>query len=195
MAWSIALLVYVVLQFVAFMFVLVATPIDMYRFRIGSVHSFFPDHCITLWGVKVVCSNLAYESSSDAEWALCPTRRDRFRAAQAFAVISIFVYLAAFLLGVIMLFCCRYLRWVCLALNCFGAVTVCIVWVAIVVSYNRDDGDDCFVVAEFYNYGIGFFLLLVAWVLDILNIPVLLLLWHDCCSGGSVKSIDNESQV
>nr|CCM20292.1 Putative amastin-like protein [Leishmania guyanensis] len=166
----------------------------MYRFRIGSVGTHYPNHCITLWGIKAVCSNLAYESSSDVHWELCPLRRDRFRMGQAFAVISIFVYGMTFVLGVIMLFCCRWVRWVCLTLNIVGAVTLCIVWVAMVVSYYRNDGNDCIVVANFYNYGIGFFLLLVAWVLDIANIPVLLLLWHDYCSGGSVKSIDKESQ-
>nr|CCM20297.1 amastin-like surface protein, putative [Leishmania guyanensis] len=61
--------------------------------------------CVTLWGFKRDCISTLYIGVSDKWWFDCTSRRDRFRAAQGFAVISVFVYGAAFVLGVIMLFC------------------------------------------------------------------------------------------
>ncbi|CAJ1013910.1 Amastin surface glycoprotein, putative [Leishmania lindenbergi] len=192
MAWTIGLLIYVVVQFVAFLFVLVATPIDMFRIR--PRFTFAPNQCLTLWGIKNNCSTTVYDIRSDSRWATCTPRRDRFRVAQAFAVISIFVYGAAFVLGVIMLFCCRWFRWVCLALNSVGAVTVCIVWACMAVSYNRDEGTGCQELRIVYSYGAGFVLLLLAWVLDILNIPVLLFLCQDSDSGENGNEAESKSQ-
>ncbi|CAJ1004855.1 putative Amastin surface glycoprotein [Leishmania naiffi] len=193
MAWTLGLLIYAVVQFVAFFCVLVATPIDMFFFR-STISTSFPKRCITLWGSKLSCSSTMYSVYSDILWALCPARRDRFRAAQAFALISIFVYGAAFVLGAIMLFCYRWLRWVCLTLNVVGAVTVFIVWVAMAVTYNKNDGDDCILVKTFFTYGAGFVLLLLAWLLDIANIPVLLLLCREGDSGESGKATEKKSQ-
>nr|CAJ2471614.1 unnamed protein product [Leishmania braziliensis] len=192
MAWSIGLLIYVVVQFVAFLLVLAATPIDMYRFRNPDGRS--PNQCITLWGLKITCSGSSYDFDSDDIWEDCPPRRDRFRVSEAFAVISVLVYCAAFVLGVIMLFCCRYLRWVCLALNSVGAVTLWIVWVCMAVSYHKNEGPDCEPIKEFYTYGAGFVLLVLAWLLDILNIPVLLFLCQDSGSGENGKETENKSQ-
>nr|CAJ2471608.1 unnamed protein product [Leishmania braziliensis] len=192
MAWSIGLLIYVVVQFVAFLLVLVATPIDMYWFRNPDGDS--PNECITLWGLKITCSGSSYDFDSDGLWESCPPRRDRFRVSEAFAVISVLVYCAAFVLGVIMLFCCRYLRWVCLALNSVGAVTLWIVWACMAVAYHKNEGLHCQPIKEFYTYGAGFVLLVLAWLLDILNIPVLLFLCQDSGSGENGKETENKSQ-
>ncbi|XQJ30364.1 amastin-like surface protein, putative [Leishmania guyanensis] len=192
MAWTIALLVYVAVQFVAFFLVLVATPIDMFWFRNQTAE--LPFWCLTLWGLKTDCYSLVYDDFPDTLWFYCTSRRDRFRAAQGFAVISVFVYGAAFVLGVIMLFCYRWLRWVCLALNCIGAVTVCIVWVSMAVTYNRDEGPGCPAWRTMYTYGAGFVFLLLAWLLDLFNIPVLLLLPQDSDSAESGKGTENKAQ-
>nr|CAJ2471602.1 unnamed protein product [Leishmania braziliensis] len=193
MKWSVLILIYVVVQFVAFMFVLVATPIDMFRIRSRDTQV-LPDRCYTLWGLKTNCDSFSYRFLSDDLWESCPPRRDRFRVAQAFAVMSIFVYLAAVVLGVIMLFCCRWLRWVCLALNSVGAVTLWIVWACMAVSYHKNEGLNCEPIKEFYTYGAGFVLLVLAWLLDILNIPVLLFLCQDSGSGENGKETENKSQ-
>uniref|UniRef100_A0ABR3EGM7 Amastin surface glycoprotein n=1 Tax=Leishmania shawi TaxID=5680 RepID=A0ABR3EGM7_9TRYP len=192
MAWGIALLVYVAVQFVAFFLVLVATPIDMFWLRNRTAQ--VPFWCLTLWGLKVDCYSLVYDDVPDRKWFSCTSRRDRFRAAQGFAVISVFVYGAAFVLGVIMLFCYRWLRWVCLALNSIGAVTVCIVWASMAVSYNRDEGVECEELKAMYTYGAGFVFFLVAWLLDLFNIPVLLLLPQDSDSAESGKGTENKAQ-
>ncbi|CAJ1019386.1 Amastin surface glycoprotein, putative [Leishmania lindenbergi] len=192
MAWSIALLIYVVVQCVALFCLLVATPSDIFRMRNGTPE--FPNQCFTLWGFKLDCYSFIYNLFADDQWRPCPARRDRFRVAEGFALISIFVYGAAFVLGVIMMFCCCYLRWVCLALNCFGAVTVCIVWACMVVTYNRDEGRLCPAWRTRATYGAGFFFFLIAWVLDILNIPVLLFVRQDSGAGESGKGTENKAQ-
>ncbi|CAJ1013639.1 putative Amastin surface glycoprotein [Leishmania utingensis] len=192
MAWSIALLIYVAVQFVAFFCVLVATPTEMFRMRNGTPQ--FPNQCLTLWGFKLDCISFIYNLFSDDLWRPCRPRFDRFRVAQAFALMSIFVYLAAFVLGIIMMFCGCDLRWVCLALNCFGAVTVCIVWACMAVTYNRDEGVGCPALRTIATYGAGFVFLLLAWILDILNIPVLLFVRQDSGAGESGKETENKAQ-
>ncbi|CAJ1039342.1 putative Amastin surface glycoprotein [Leishmania shawi] len=192
MEWSIGLLVYVVVQFVAFFLVLVATHIDMFRYRPDG--SMLDNECITLWSSKNNCASGKHDISSDGQWAACPPRRDRFRAAQAFVIISIFVYGTAFVLGVIMLLCNRCFRWVCLALNSVGAVTLFIVWVAMAVTYSRNEGFGCLAPKAFHSYGAGFVLLVLAWLPDILNIPVLLFLCQDNDSGESGSATENKSQ-
>ncbi|CAG9582062.1 putative amastin-like surface protein [Leishmania major strain Friedlin] len=172
MKCSIPLVVYVVVQFVAFLLVLVGTPLDMFRAhnRPGVAQ------CLTLFGFKLDCKGLQYDQTVDMQWIECPARITLFRLAQGCAIISILVYGAAFVLGLVLLYGCTIHRWVCLALNIVGAVTLFIVWVAIVVTYNKDDGQKCPKVRDTgYRLGTGFALLVAAWILDILNIIFLLL--------------------
>ncbi|CAG9581927.1 amastin-like_surface_protein_-_putative [Leishmania major strain Friedlin] len=177
MALRISIIVYVVLQFIAFFFVLVGTPLDMFR---AAVEEFNFSHvCVTLWGAKLGCYNSSYLVTSDELWVNCTARRDRFRAAQALAVISIFVYGAAFVLGVLLLCCCSILRWVCLAVNIVGVFTLVVVWVAMVVTYYASENTYCPNLKRFFNYGAGFALFLVAWCLDIINIFLLVIRGED----------------
>ncbi|XQJ24939.1 amastin-like protein [Leishmania guyanensis] len=175
MEFTLALLLYAVLQFIAFLFVLVATPIDMFRLKADG--TFDNSLCITLWGLKNKCYGLKYEDDVFSLWSVCGTRTQRFRAAQAFAIISIFVYGLAAVLGFILLWCCTYLRRVCLALNVTGIVTLCVVWASMAVTYYTLDGQ-CFGMRFRMKFGSGFVLLVMAWCLDIINIVLLLLLWQ-----------------
>ncbi|XQJ30414.1 amastin-like surface protein, putative [Leishmania guyanensis] len=193
MTWNLALLIYAIVQFIAFLLVLVATPIDMFRLKSRSA-TVSSNQCITLWGLKKDCKGNGYDFPSEYLWEFCSPHRNHFRLAQAFALISIFVYGAAFVLGVIMLFCCRWLHLVSLALNIVGAVTLCVVWVAMVVTFNRDEDPSCLVIKSSYTYGAGIVLLLVAWVLDILNIAALLLPCPDIDSGESEKTTEIKDQ-
>ncbi|TPP40080.1 Amastin surface glycofamily protein [Leishmania donovani] len=170
----VTVLLYVILQFIAFLLVLVATPIDM--FRLKKLYQYpHPNPCYTLWGAKFDCSSSTYSVKLSMMWSPCPSRRNLFRLAQVFAVISIFLYGAAFILGLIVLRCCPWLRWVCLVLNIAGMATLCIVWAAMVVTYYKDVPQRCMPLHFFVNYGAGFGLCLVAWCLDIINIGLLLL--------------------
>ncbi|CBZ40960.1 uncharacterized protein [Leishmania mexicana MHOM/GT/2001/U1103] len=173
MAYNVLLLVYVILQFIAFLLVLVATPMEMFRQKdVSPDGSFF---CYTLWGFKFNCRSLDYDVPIHEVFTNCPVLLHRFRAAQAFAIISIFVYGAAFILGLILLFCSPSLRMVCLALNIVGIATLCVVWAAMAVTYNTYDGPQCLRVNIFLKYGAGFVLFVIAWILDIINTVILLL--------------------
>nr|CAJ2465517.1 unnamed protein product [Leishmania braziliensis] len=175
MEWNIPLLVYAVLQIIAFLLVLVATPLDMFRFNEdGSNVTGF----ISLWGTTFIVGDLSFFSSSSDVWDLCPDRVMRFRVAQALAVFSILVYGAAGALGVIMLFCCPLLRWICLTLNIVGAVTACVVWAAMVLTYFTNEGRTCPALMTRTKFGVGFALFVVAWVLDLINIVFLALPFH-----------------
>nr|CCM20273.1 kinesin, putative [Leishmania guyanensis] len=176
MEWNIPLLVYAVLQFIAFLFVLFATPIDMFVLKGLSRSGRIPT--VTLWGLKNGVLDLQYAGDINDLWSSCPDRLMRFRAAQVLAIVSILVYGSAFVLGVIMLFCCSCLRFVCVALNIVGAVTLGFVWGLMVVTYRTDEGQDCLREGFLSNYGAGFVLFVIAWVLDILNIVFLLLPFH-----------------
>ncbi|CBZ30302.1 putative amastin-like surface protein [Leishmania mexicana MHOM/GT/2001/U1103] len=170
MTYSVLLLVYVILQFIAFFFVLVATPIEM--FRVGGP----PGNtvCITLWGRKVSCTSLGYSYFVETIWRDCINRRNRFRAAQGCAFISILVYGGAFVASFAILYGYSFIRWVCLALNVVGIVSVCIVWAAMAVSYKKKDGL-CSAIKDDGTYGAGFVLFVIAWILDIINTVILLL--------------------
>nr|CAJ2465456.1 unnamed protein product [Leishmania braziliensis] len=90
-----------------------------------------------------------------------------------------------------MLFCCTYLRFVCLALNIAGAITLCVVWVAMVRTYTGREGPRCLLMESLYSYGPGVVLLLVAWALNILNITTLLLPCPGSDSSESGKGTEN----
>ncbi|CAG9582056.1 putative amastin-like surface protein [Leishmania major strain Friedlin] len=164
---SIPLVVYVVVQFVAFLLVLVGTPLDIFRGVNPQVLGNLMV-CITLFGVKVDCYNTTYAESAEVLWADCLNRLNRFHVAQAFAIISILVYFAAFFFGLLLIFCCPCLRWLCLALNIIGVVTLFIVWVAMVVTYYKDDNAACPKARNEFTFGIGFDLLMTAWCVDII---------------------------
>nr|CCM20268.1 Putative amastin-like protein [Leishmania guyanensis] len=174
MVFTHALLLYVIVQFIAFLFVLVGTPIDMFHQRGGGRFENTP--CITLWGSKDECHSGNYSMDLEELWRGCPARQHRFRACQAFAIISIFVYGIAAVLGFLQLCCCSFPRWVCLALNVTGAVTLFIVWASMLVVYYQEDFL-CVREKDLSVLGSGFALLVIAWLLDALNILFLLLLW------------------
>ncbi|CAJ1014839.1 putative Amastin surface glycoprotein [Leishmania utingensis] len=174
MEWNIALLVYVILQLIAFLFVLVATPLDMFCVKNENMTK----NCITFWGFKDMCSGVSHNATVDILWAECTGHLMRFRTAQALAIVTIVLYGSAFALGVVIIFCCSWLRFVCVALNIVGAITLGVVWGLMVVTYRTDDSRDCVRESFLSNYGAGFVLFVIAWVLDILNIFVLLLPFH-----------------
>ncbi|TPP46832.1 Amastin surface glycofamily protein [Leishmania donovani] len=167
-------LVYAILQLIAFLSVLIGTPLEMFRGTTRDPYNV--SLCITLWGTKYdfQCHFIMYAQTTDGQWARCTTRRQHFRMAEALVVISIILYALAALLGFIMLFCCSLLRWVCLALNVVGLLTLGITWGLMVTEFNKGDGPLCPPLKNNYKFGYGFFLLLVAWVLDLVDIVFLL---------------------
>ncbi|CBZ08371.1 amastin-like protein [Leishmania infantum JPCM5] len=175
MACKLGVIIYVVLQFIAFFSVLIGTGVDM--FYIKPEHSFGARVCITLWGGKTDCRKAKVTITPGVRWKFCPIRRNNFRIGEAFAVISIFVYGAAFLFGFLLLYCCAGFRWLCLALNIVGAVTACVVWAVMVVTYRLPE-PKCLELSDGYDFGTGFGLFVLAWILDIIDIIFLMLPWQ-----------------
>ncbi|CAJ1992538.1 amastin-like surface protein [Leishmania donovani] len=140
--------------------------------------------CFTLWGDKVTCDSSGYLQYVELLWKDCPSRITRFRLAQGCAIISIFVYFAALVLGFLLLYGVSLLRWVCLVLNVVGMVTSCVVWAAMAVTYNKDEMN-CFAIKTIGQYGAGFVLFVLAWILDVINIIILLL---PCTAAGAAET-------
>ncbi|KAK7197472.1 amastin-like protein [Novymonas esmeraldas] len=175
MACRIGIIIYAILQFVAFVLVLVGTPIDMFREK--EVDALGNTACLTLWGAKLKCYSTKYDAKTNDLWANCKPRLTRFRAAEAFALISIVLYGVACLFGFIMLCCCSCFRWICLVFNIVGICTSCVTWACMVEAYYRDQGPGitCAKFEGSLKYGAGFALFVAGWCVNIINIVFLML--------------------
>ncbi|KPI85576.1 amastin-like protein [Leptomonas seymouri] len=89
MACKIGILIYSLLQLVVFLFIFVGTPIDMFRPMDENTLGDTP--CLTLWGLKEKCYSTTYDARVNDLFEMCPERRARFRAAQAFAIMNIII--------------------------------------------------------------------------------------------------------
>ncbi|KPA82130.1 amastin-like protein [Leptomonas pyrrhocoris] len=180
MGVKVGIVIYCILQFIAFLFLLVGTPIDMFRAKNEDTIGNKP--CLTMWGTKEKCYSTKYDIRPDDLFVLCKERRDRFRAAEAFAIIHIVVYLVACILGFVQLCCCSCLRWACLALNILG-ITSCISWAIMADLYLRNSSasltwsgsPNCYKFNLAFKYGAGFGLLVTAWCLNIVAMVFLML--------------------
>ncbi|CBZ40958.1 uncharacterized protein [Leishmania mexicana MHOM/GT/2001/U1103] len=192
MAVKLGVIVYVVLQLIAFVFVMIGTGVDMFYIKpeLIVVHRF----CVTLWGGKSNCREPQITLPLDVGWRDCTRVRDNFRLAQAFAIISVIVYGASLLFGFLLLCCCSDFRLLCLAVNIVGAVTAGVVWALMVVTY-RIKEPNCQPLSLAYNFGTGFGLYVCAWVLDILNLIFLMLPWQLGQSGKGAEERAEELKV
>ncbi|KPA82139.1 amastin-like protein [Leptomonas pyrrhocoris] len=178
MGVKVGIVIYSILQFIAFLLILVGTPIDMFRAKNEDTIGNKP--CVTMWGIKEKCYSTKYDIRPKDLFALCKGRLDRFRAAEAFAIINIAIYLVACILGFVQLCCCHCLRWVCLLLNILG-ISAVVTWAIMADAFGSKSGADrfnigyCGKLKDFSKYGAGFGLFVTAWCLDIVNIVFLML--------------------
>ncbi|KAL7696245.1 amastin-like protein [Lotmaria passim] len=178
MVCHIGFIIYSILQFIAFLFILVGTPIDMFRAHEKSVWG--NTQCLTMWGFKMKCYSNTYDIKPSELFPACTERRDRFRAAEAFAIISIVVYGVACIFGFVQLCCCSCLRWACVLLNIFG-ITSCISWAIMSDLYLKDTTSsptwttsvNCHKLKLNYKHGAGFALLITGWALNLVGIVFL----------------------
>ncbi|XQJ30609.1 Amastin surface glycoprotein, putative [Leishmania guyanensis] len=169
------IIVYAAIQFIAFLLVC--------RYGAGHVslqsrENFEDRPCITLWGLKPYCNSIVYSLSSDERFSLCPVRRKRFHMAQILAVVSVGVYGTAFALGVIMLYCCLHLRWVCLLLNIVGFVILPIPLALMVLSYKTDENSLCRSSETIMTLGLVFISSQLPWVWILSTLFFLLIPWQ-----------------
>lgn len=182
--------IYAVIMLIAFLFVLVGTPIDMFRGKDAKSvsDSFSNKACYTMWGYKEKCYSTKYTEKLKNTYNQCKGRLGLFRAAEAFAIINIILYLLTAILAFIQLCCCRCLRWVCLALSVLG-ITLVITWACMAAVFHTQS--DCEKVANVSSdyclitspqcgkfsvsskLGAGFALIVTSWCLDIVAIPFL----------------------
>ncbi|CAG9579196.1 putative amastin [Leishmania major strain Friedlin] len=172
MALKLGIIIYAILQFIALLCVMIGTGVDM--FHVTPEYSFGVRLCLTLWGEKLDCRKPKVNNPSDTRWALCPNHRNNFRVGQVFAIITIFVYAASVVFGVLWLYYCSGFRWLCLALNIVGAATACVVWAVMAVTYRINNEPLCENLSIAFVFGTGFGLFVFAWILDILDIIFLM---------------------
>lgn len=192
MVCNIGLTIYTILEFVAFVFVLVGTPIDMFRSK--GQNEIGNSACLTMWGYKSECYSTSYDvKSMSTLFAGCPKRLHHFQAAEAFAIISIAVFAVCFILGLCMCSCCSSCACCCRVLLCIliilGIASAAVVWACMAASYNVDhNGDDssaesiisdvnplCYKLKNIVKYGAGFALIVVGWAIHTVNLLFALL--------------------
>ncbi|CAM38633.1 amastin-like protein [Leishmania braziliensis MHOM/BR/75/M2904] len=192
------IVMYCVLQLIAFLFLLVGTPTG--QFRVPNKVAFSGGSCLTVWGLKNKCTSTKWDVRTSNLWAGCPERLKRFHAAEALSVASVVVSALAFLFGVVMLCCCRCLRGLCLVLNILATGCGCAVTALMVDAFynNHENGPaqyntSCYAlrkngsvtqpqaiadgdpVVTNYAYGAGFAVYIVGWSLCFINILFLML--------------------
>ncbi|KPA82144.1 amastin-like protein [Leptomonas pyrrhocoris] len=195
--FRVGIVIYCILQFIAFLFLLVGTPID--QFRLGTDDMFSNSPCLTIWGWKNKCISATWSTLTNELWSNCTHRRDRFRASEGLAIAALAIALIACIFGFVMLCCCRCLRWLCFILNLLATGTGCAVSALMIDAYyNRHDSlttgevvignitcgalrENAFVKGEVgagvahFKYGAGFALHIVGWGLCFINIIFLML--------------------
>lgn len=137
--------------------------------------------CITLFSLDLNCMHSPHRSLSGFFRKACKARTNYFQAGEAFAIISIFVYFAAFIAGVLQFFRKISITHIIAGVNAAGVITALIVWLVMIHVYNSNDLKqsntllhECQPLKDSnYNLGAGFALIILAWVLNLIAIPFL----------------------
>ncbi|KAF8296095.1 putative amastin [Trypanosoma cruzi] len=165
-------ILYGAVGFLAFLFVLVGTPIDQFRVRGKKGAGNTP--CITFWGIKEDCQSMKYEFTIEEVFRACPSVLRLFRMAEAFSIISILLLLAATILGVAAHFYLKSLKIFATLLLVVSIVTVGLVWVPMAYLYNHDV-DSCLggPLKTGLGYGSGFLIIVIGWCLIFVAVVLL----------------------
>ncbi|KAK7199375.1 amastin-like surface protein-like protein [Novymonas esmeraldas] len=158
--------VFTVLQFIVFLFVIVATPVAQFDPKSGS-------GCWTLFGFKNSCGSPGLDRTGTAAFG-CVQRRNNMNGGAAFAIISIFTTLVALVFGVLMLLRISCAVFLPLLFTCLSVITILISWACVAGAYSIKMCN-----VYFYNgvnYGAGFGLMVTAWCLQVINVVVLVVL-------------------
>lgn len=105
----IGLIIFTVLQFIALLFYVVATPIEMFTLNDEWTKRIYPEItedkriCVTAWGLKLGCRTRSYYSR-DYSTAFCFRVRVNFRVVEAFCIMNIAFMTFGFIFGFLSLF-------------------------------------------------------------------------------------------
>lgn len=162
---AIGAMVFTVVQFIIFLFVVVATPISMFDSGFRS--------CFTLWGFKPDCHKTHYVARGISAFG-CGQRRNNMNGGAAFAIVSIVMTLITLIFGILIIVNVKCVRMIPLVLCVLSCITILISWacVAGVYSISMCNGSGSFLPGAFKRYivyGAGFGLMVTAWVLQVLN--------------------------
>lgn len=150
-----------IVQFIVFLFVLVATPVDAFRVKRNS----FTADCFSMWGRKRCGNHRVIRGLSNKGFG-CSGVRSLMDAAAAFAIISIIVTLAALALAILnFIGVFRIANIVALVVAACAFVTILISWACMAGAKTRT----CNGLAPMkaYNFAGAFGLMVTAWCLEL----------------------------
>lgn len=152
-------LILATMHFLTFLFVLVATPLDVFQARNDAITG----ECASMFGWKRCGSHAVTRSF------VCGIK-GTMEAAAAFAIISIFVTLTTFLLYTLTIINVFKKPLVLLALDAAACLTILISWACVAGAYNEGT---CLGLPEnsvyySFRYGGAFGLMVTAWVLQMI---------------------------
>jgi len=156
------LLIFAAISFIVLLFVVVATPIEFLKIGPGK---------LTLWELQINGGG----TIKVADLPVCDAIISRFKAAEAFSIISIFTALLTFLVALVGLAGVMDVKLIGAGLGGATFVFTIIVWTIIADLYNashcgttfKDGGGD---------YGAGFGLFVTAWCLTVVEVVAILVL-------------------
>ncbi|CAJ1043374.1 putative Amastin surface glycoprotein [Leishmania shawi] len=144
------------LQFLVFLFVLVAIPISQFESVLGP-------GCFTFFGFKSHCSSLSVDTTGTAAFG-CAQRRNNMNGGAVFAIISLFTTLAALVLAVMLLLRIPCMTPFALLFAGLSVFTILISWACVAGAFTiKMCGDRWSNFAM--KYGPGFGLMVTAWCL------------------------------
>lgn len=189
MGCQIGFTIYAILEAIAFLFIVVGTPIDQFRSKTDNndLTSFLGNTaCLSLWGRKNECYSTTINTRPSKLFDACKDRLVRFQAGEAMAIVSIVLYGLCLILALCACGCCSAcaccLRVVIVILTIAGIASGAAVWGCMANCYNvqhsfseSSDASLCLSLKDHFKYGAGFALILVAWILHTVNVIMALL--------------------
>lgn len=154
------------IEFMVFALTVIATPLSM-------IDVTNTPGCFTLWGFKPDCGQTGY-TQRGVDAFNCKHRRSVMYCGAAFAIISIFNTLMAFIFCALMALRVIVPKYLALFFAIFAVITLCIAWACPAAVYHKGM---CGRVRYGYfgRYGAGFALLVTAFALQILLLPLICL--------------------
>ncbi|CAM42335.1 amastin-like surface protein-like protein [Leishmania braziliensis MHOM/BR/75/M2904] len=158
-------LLFSAIQFLVLLFVVIATPISQ-------IDSMTSKMCYTLWGSKSDCSKVGYTGRGKMAFGGCGQRVNNMNGGAAFAIISILTTLVALFFGIMMLIRVSCPVILPLFFTSVSVVTILISWACVAGAFTiKMCGMKWSKFA--LKYGPGFWLMIAAMCLQVLNVLVL----------------------
>lgn len=195
----IGLIIYTVLQFITLLFVVVATPISMFKINNEWRDKVYPELtgkseklCVSAWGMKLGCNQKGYYKR-DFTHAFCYRVRVDFKIVEAFCIMTIGFMVLGLALGICAIFQ-KVSKGATGSIGTFAMVTCIIPWGILAGMYyqkpccettnwNTDHkmtdcrgnntnivGEDIPAFKHMGSYGPGFGLLVAAWAVQVVAI-------------------------